>query len=163
MSLNATIVTLTGPITPLMTGPYANCSIANRSTTNVVTVELTDETGKDEYVLSTQGDKVDIDLTGARFMTIRASAYPTDILLNMTNQRANLASPSLDVIGALGATSPLPVKIVLPMPAAIPTGSGAPVTAPAVGVIPLYYDTTAVTGGLYLWNGSAWVKVGGTT
>jgi hypothetical protein len=139
------------------------CSIANRSTTASVYVDLTDETGADTYELTGQGDKVDIDLTGARFLTIRATAYPCDIVLNMTNQRANLASPAMDVIGALGATSPLPVKIVLPMPAAIPTGTAAPVTPPAVGVIPLFYDTTAVTGGLYLWNGASWVKVGGTT
>lgn len=35
------------------------------------------------------------------------------------------------------------------------SGSG----APSVFVAPLYYDTTAVTGGLYAWNGAAYVHV----
>lgn len=36
--------------------------------------------------------------------------------------------------------------------------SGVPSGAPA-GKLPFAYDTTAVTGGFYFWNGSAWVKV----
>ena len=161
--MNATVVTLNGPFEPTLTGSAITCSVVNRSATNSVFVDLTDETGSDSYELLGQGDKVDIDLTGARYMTVRASSYPTDILLNMTNQRATLASPAMDVIGGLDATSPLPVVIVLPVPAAVPSGAGAPTLAPAVGVMPLYYDTTAGTGGLYLWNGAAWVKVAGTT
>lgn len=31
--------------------------------------------------------------------------------------------------------------------------------APSVFVSPLYYDSTAVTGGLYAWTGSAYLKV----
>jgi hypothetical protein len=40
----------------------------------------------------------------------------------------------------------------------VQTGSGAPSDPPA-GFLPLYIDTTAVTGGLYIWDGAAWVQV----
>jgi hypothetical protein len=32
--------------------------------------------------------------------------------------------------------------------------------APTTYVTPIYYDSTAVTGGLYAWNGSAYVQIG---
>lgn len=38
------------------------------------------------------------------------------------------------------------------------TAAEVPTTAP-IGNLPFAYDTTAVTGGLYYWNGAAWVKV----
>lgn len=39
------------------------------------------------------------------------------------------------------------------------TGAGVPAGAPTTTELPLAYDTTAVTGGFYYWNGAAWVKV----
>lgn len=36
--------------------------------------------------------------------------------------------------------------------------AGVPVGPPA-GVLPIAFDSTAVTGGLYVWDGAAWVKV----
>ena len=214
--MNATIVTLTEDKRYEFTGADQFCSVANRSATAAIYVDLLDDTGPDTYELTGQGDRLDIDLTGARTMTIRASAYPTQILLNVTNQRANLVSPSLDVIGGLNAVSPLPVtqvstqtptffdyteQAVDPIEAAgvmrvyakaggmyyidnasvvhgpftdiaatiaalglnIASGVGAPSGAPAAGHIGLYYDTTAMSGGLYFWTGSAWTKITGTT
>jgi hypothetical protein len=215
--MNRTVETLTEDKRYEFTGAGAFCSIANRSATRQVYVDLLDQTGGDTYELTGQGDRIDIDLTGARTMTIRASAYPCDVLLNITNQRVALASPSLDVTGGLNAVSPLPVTAVststptffdfteqgAPPAAAdgvvraygttaglfyetdeavitgplidtagaraaflavIDSGAGAPAAvAPAAGHYPLYYDTTAVTGGLYFWNGAAWVHVTGTT
>lgn len=38
------------------------------------------------------------------------------------------------------------------------SGAGAPSAAPD-RFLPFYFDTTAVTGGLYMWVGAAWVKV----
>lgn len=40
-----------------------------------------------------------------------------------------------------------------------PTAAAAPVAAPTTGDLPFYFDSTAVTGGLYLWIAAAWVKV----
>ncbi len=34
-----------------------------------------------------------------------------------------------------------------------------PAGAPAGNQLPIAYDTTLVTGGLYIWNTAAWVKV----
>lgn len=34
-----------------------------------------------------------------------------------------------------------------------------PVAAPTTSQLPIAFDSTAVTGGLYLWDGAAWVKV----
>lgn len=39
------------------------------------------------------------------------------------------------------------------------TAAGVPVGAPIAGEVPFAYNTTAVTGGFYYWNGAAWVKV----
>lgn len=39
------------------------------------------------------------------------------------------------------------------------TAAAAPVAAPTTGDLPIYFDSTAVTGGLYLWLAAAWVKV----
>lgn len=39
----------------------------------------------------------------------------------------------------------------------VQTAAGVPVGAPTG--LPFAYDTTAVTGGFYYWNGAAWVKV----
>lgn len=36
--------------------------------------------------------------------------------------------------------------------------AGVPSGAPTVGELPIAVDTTAVTGGIYAWSGSAWVK-----
>lgn len=36
--------------------------------------------------------------------------------------------------------------------------AGVPSGAPA-GMLPFAYDTTAVSGGFYFWNGAAWVKI----
>lgn len=40
----------------------------------------------------------------------------------------------------------------------VPSAAGVPSGAP-VGTLPFAYNTTAVTGGFYFWNGAAWVKV----
>lgn len=37
---------------------------------------------------------------------------------------------------------------ILDQPAGAPTGT-----------LPFRYDSTAVTGGMYFWNGAAWVKI----
>jgi hypothetical protein len=214
--MNATIVTLTEDKRyEFGLGPEQFCSVANRSATVAVYVDLLDEKGSDTYELTGQGDRLDIDLTGARTMTIRAASYPTTVLLNLTNQRATLVSPSLDVIGGLNAVSPLPITQVStqtptffdyteqagdPVDAdgvvrvygkttglyyiddeavvhgpltdqngalaglSIVTGAGAPAAIPpAAGTLPFYYDTTAATGGLYIYYGGAWHKVAGTT
>lgn len=39
------------------------------------------------------------------------------------------------------------------------TAAGVPTGAPVAGEVPFAYNTTAVTGGFYYWNGAAWVKV----
>lgn len=39
------------------------------------------------------------------------------------------------------------------------SAAGVPVGAPVAGEAPAAYDSTAVTGGFYFWDGSAWVKV----
>lgn len=36
--------------------------------------------------------------------------------------------------------------------------AGVPAGAPASGKLPIAVDTTAVSGGIYVWTGSAWVK-----
>lgn len=33
--------------------------------------------------------------------------------------------------------------------------------APTTFITPIYYDSTAVSGGLYAWNGSAYIQIGG--
>jgi hypothetical protein len=40
----------------------------------------------------------------------------------------------------------------------IPSAAGVPSGAPD-GLPPWKYDTTAVSGGMYFWNGAAWVKI----
>jgi hypothetical protein len=119
---NTTKLTLTAPLTPSFTGSPAICSIVNRSPTASVFVDLKDATGPDTYELAGQGDKVDIDMLGASTMTIRATAYPCDILLNLTSQRAALASPALDVIGGINQVSPLSV-IITNLPTLSPANS----------------------------------------
>lgn len=42
--------------------------------------------------------------------------------------------------------------------AGVPSAAGVPAGAPN-GTPPFAYDTTAVTGGFYFWNGAAWVKI----
>lgn len=42
--------------------------------------------------------------------------------------------------------------------AGVQSGAGVPVAAPD-GFQPLYIDTTPITGGLYVWDGAAWVQV----
>jgi hypothetical protein len=37
--------------------------------------------------------------------------------------------------------------------------AGVPAGAPASGKLPIAFDSTAVTGGLYIWTGAAWTKV----
>jgi hypothetical protein len=205
--MNTTVYTLEGAYQPVRTGDVSLCAIQNRSTVNKVYVDLTDDTGPDTYELLGQGDKVNIDLTGAKTITVRADHYPTDILISMTNQRADLASPAMDVSGGLNAVSPLPVTVVSTStptffdfteqagdPAAadgvvraygktsglfyiddesvvhgplidkvpaltIDTQAGVPAGAPAAGHLPLNFDSTAVSGGLYAWYGGAWHKV----
>jgi hypothetical protein len=41
----------------------------------------------------------------------------------------------------------------------IRVAEGVPSGIPVAGEVPFAYDTTAVTGGFYFWNNSAWVKV----
>lgn len=85
------------------------------------------------------------------------------------------APASLDVQGGQGAGSPGAVAITtfgspgLPGQVLVPDGNGylsyggvqiaagVPVGAP-VG-LPFAFDSTAVSGGLYVWNGAAWLKV----
>lgn len=40
----------------------------------------------------------------------------------------------------------------------VSTAAGVPAGAPT-GTLPFRYDSTAVTGGMYFWNGAAWVKI----
>lgn len=43
--------------------------------------------------------------------------------------------------------------------ASVRTAAGVPAGAPVAGEVPFAYNSTAVTGGFYYWNGAAWVKV----
>lgn len=49
---------------------------------------------------------------------------------------------------ALGAAGPL---------VTVRTAAGVPTGAPSGTELPIAFDTTATTGGLYCWSGSAWV------
>jgi hypothetical protein len=40
----------------------------------------------------------------------------------------------------------------------IRSAAGVPTGAPAGTELPIAFDTTATTGGLYVWTGAAWVK-----
>jgi hypothetical protein len=44
--------------------------------------------------------------------------------------------------------------------ATVRVAAGVPSGAPTTTELPVAADTTAVTGGVYMWTGAAWVKVG---
>ena len=51
------------------------------------------------------------------------------------------------------------VQLITDLALIVRTGTGVPSGAPTSHELPLAYDDTAVTGGFYYWNSSAWVKV----
>jgi len=63
----------------------------------------------------------------------------------------NVRTP--DVLAGLGLTAPNPSVATIRVAAGVPAG------APAYPELPIAADTTAVSGGLYVWSGAAWVKI----
>ncbi len=61
-----------------------------------------------------------------------------------TRFAGNLITPSAIAASQLGLT----IRQAAGVPTGAPTGTELPIAA----------DTTAVSGGLYVWSGSAWVK-----
>jgi hypothetical protein len=64
-----------------------------------------------------------------------------------------LAPGSAGKVLAMGAGTPGWVQQTVRSAAGVPSG------APSGAELPLAFDSTATTGGLYIWSGAAWVKV----
>lgn len=106
------------------------------SETGAASAKLTaDRYGQDAYL------NIQVSDTGKRFLTKGIPTLKTDQAGDLWNDGGFLR-----VLGTSGSVGPVVV---------VQTG------APTDYLAPLVYDDTAVTGGLYAWNGSAYVKVGG--
>lgn len=116
----------------------------------VVTVPANNPDAEDWTYTDQRGSE--INLTVARnleaVLAVGNNAGGTEI----TNLGAPTADSSADTRGARNTAIAAAV---------IRTAAGVPAGAPsaAANELPFAYDTTAVTGGFYYWNGAAWVKV----
>ena len=71
--------------------------------------------------------------------------------------------PTADEKAALDAvptalTALNPVASMADLPLAVRVAASVPTGAPGTGESPIALDTTAITGGLYVWDGTVWVK-----
>lgn len=135
---------------PTFTGvPAAPTAAADTNSTQIATTAFVDG--------QAGGSNPLIDGAAAPGTSLRYSrqdhVHPTD------TTRAPLASPTLTGVPAAPTAAKGTTTTQLATTAFVGniliSGAG----APTVFVAPLYYDTTAVTGGLYAWDGAAYVHV----
>jgi hypothetical protein len=81
-------------------------------------------------------------------MTVRKRGFPENNFQHWLNNP--IIEGNFAVTGSItGTIAALTVR----------SAAGVPTGAPAAGEAPIAYDTTAVSGGTYLWITDAWVKV----
>jgi hypothetical protein len=103
----------------------------------------------------------DQDASTKDYVDDAVAAVTLAAVLAVSNVASNKIVTLTDPTGAQDAATKHYVDTAIPLVIPLPRqAAGVPSGAPTAGENGMAIDTTATTGGVYAWSGSAWVKAG---